>query len=70
MIGATGSMPRAIPRLEKDPEEWVSGDDLDDRLAEVLPRHARQRAGETLPADLTKAEASEHIDRLQGRDGG
>ena len=25
-----------------------------------------REAGEELPADLTKAEASEHIDRLQG----
>jgi len=32
-----------------------------------------REAGETLPASLTKAEASQHIDRLQGqtgRDGG
>ncbi|KZX21147.1 hypothetical protein ACH61_01729 [Rathayibacter tanaceti] len=28
-----------------------------------------REAGETLPADLTKAQASEHIDRLQSSTG-
>ena len=28
-----------------------------------------REAGETLPADLTKAQASEHIDRLQSATG-
>jgi hypothetical protein len=28
-----------------------------------------REAGEELPADLSKAEASKHIDRLQGRSG-
>jgi hypothetical protein len=28
-----------------------------------------REAGETFPADLTKAEASEHIDRLQSETG-
>lgn len=52
--------------LEKDPEDWVSGDDpMTPAQRSYLDTLARS-AGEELPADLTKAEASEHIDRLKG----
>lgn len=51
----------------KDPEEWVTGDQpMTDAQKAYLDTLAK-RAGETLPADMTKAEASENIDRLQGR---
>ncbi len=51
--------------LEKDPSQWVSGDDpMTAAQRSYLDTLARQ-AGEELPADLTKAEASEHIDRLR-----
>ncbi|MGM7668591.1 DUF3072 domain-containing protein [Microbacterium sp. A93] len=63
-IGATGEADD--PALEKDPEDWVSGDDpMTEAQKSYLDTLARQ-AGEELPADLTKAEASEHIDRLRG----
>lgn len=53
----------------KDPKEWVSGDDpITESQKSYLDTLARQ-AGETLPADITKAEASEHIDRLRGQVG-
>jgi hypothetical protein len=49
----------------KDPSDWVSGDDpITDSQRSYLDSLARQ-AGETLPAELTKAQASEHIDRLR-----
>ncbi len=49
----------------KDPEEWVTGDEpMTGAQRSYLDTLARE-AGEQLPADLTKAEASEHIDRLQ-----
>jgi Protein of unknown function (DUF3072) len=52
---------------EKDPEEWVTGDEpMTGAQRSYLDTLARE-AGEEIPADLTKAEASEHIDRLQGR---
>lgn len=64
-IGATGAT-GDDPSLEKDPEDWVSGDDpMTASQKSYLDTLARQ-AGETLPADLTKAQASEHIERLQG----
>ncbi len=54
---------------EKDPSQWVTGDEpMTGAQKSYLDTLARE-AGETLPADLTKAEASEHIDRLQGRTG-
>ena len=50
---------------EKDPEDWVTGDEpMTGAQRSYLDTLARD-AGETLSADLTKAEASEHIDRLQ-----
>ena len=51
----------------KDPSDWVSGDDpITDSQRSYLDSLARQ-AGETLPADLNKAQASEHIDRLRSQ---
>ncbi|HEY5978981.1 MAG TPA: DUF3072 domain-containing protein [Microlunatus sp.] len=51
----------------KDPSDWVSGDDpMTDSQRSYLDSLARQ-AGETLPADISKAEASEHIDRLRSQ---
>lgn len=50
---------------EKDPADWVTGDEpMTGAQHSYLDTLARE-AGENLPADLTKAEASEQIDRLQ-----
>ena len=58
----------AANTTEKDPEDWVTGDEpMTGAQRSYLDKLARD-AGETLPASLTKAEASEHIDRLQGGD--
>jgi hypothetical protein len=47
----------------KDPEQWVTGDEpMTGAQRSYLDTLARE-AGEELPADLTKAEASEHIER-------
>ncbi len=49
----------------KDPEEWVTGDEpMTGAQRSYLDTLAREN-GEEISADLTKAEASEHIDRLQ-----
>lgn len=51
---------------ERDPQDWVTGEEpMTGAQRSYLDTLARE-AGEELPADLTKAEASEHIDRLQG----
>jgi hypothetical protein len=60
-IGATDPDNPAV----KDPQDWVTGDEpMTAAQRSYLDTLARE-AGEELPADLTKAQASEHIERLQ-----
>ena len=68
-VETIGATPGAGDPLQKDPEEWVSGDDpMTPAQKSYLDTLARQ-AGEELPADLSKAEASQQIDRLKGAAG-
>jgi hypothetical protein len=53
----------------KDPQDWVTGDEAMTGAQRSYLETLAREAGETLPADLTKAEASEHIDRLQSATG-
>ncbi|MDT7597391.1 MAG: hypothetical protein QOJ06_2937 [Pseudonocardiales bacterium] len=54
---------------EKDPEDWVTGaEPMTGPQRSYLETLARE-AGEDVPADLTKAQASEVIDRLQQKTG-
>lgn len=54
---------------EKDPQDWVTGDEpMTGAQRSYLDTLARE-AGETLSADLTKAQASEQIERLQDETG-
>ncbi|KQO01967.1 hypothetical protein ASF21_10535 [Arthrobacter sp. Leaf234] len=53
--------------FERDPSDWVTGDEpMTAAQRSYLDTLARE-AGEEIPADINKAEASEHIDRLQGK---
>ena len=53
--------------LQRDPSEWVSGaDPITPAQKSYLDNLARQ-AGEELPADMTKADASQHIERLKSQ---
>lgn len=55
--------------VEKDPADWVTGDEpMTAPQRSYLDTLARE-AGEEITADLTKAEASEEIDRLQQKTG-
>lgn len=66
ILGA--SEPGADPAV-KDPSQWVTGDEpMTAAQRSYLDTLARE-AGEEISADLTKAEASEHIDRLQAKTG-
>jgi hypothetical protein len=59
----------AANTTEKDPSDWVTGDEpMTGAQRSYLDTLARD-AGETLSADLTKAEASEQIERLQEETG-
>jgi len=61
--------PEPASSAEKDPSDWVTGDEpMTGAQRSYLDSLARQ-AGEELSADLTKAEASEQIDRLQEETG-
>lgn len=64
------SRPEDRPGLEKDPDDWVSGDEpMTGAQASYLETLARQ-AGEDPPAgELTKAQASERIDALRKKAG-
>ena len=53
----------------KDPSEWVTGDEAMTGAQRSYLETLAREAGDQLPADLTKAQASEHIDRLQARTG-
>ncbi|MDQ1742433.1 MAG: hypothetical protein QOE23_772 [Pseudonocardiales bacterium] len=66
-IGA--STPGASGTTEKDPSDWVTGDELMTGAQRSYLDTLAREAGEQLPADLTKAEASGHIDRLQAQTG-
>lgn len=54
---------------EKDPDEWTTGDEpMTGPQQSYLDTLARE-AGEDVPDDLTKAEASKRIDELQDETG-
>ena len=66
MLGAANPDPSGT---EKDADDWVTGDEpMTGAQKSYLDTLARE-AGETLSADLTKAEASDHIERLQSATG-
>jgi Protein of unknown function (DUF3072) len=57
------------PQPEKDPEDWVTAEEPMTGPQESYLRTLAQEAGEDLPANLTKGEASKLIDTLQQRTG-
>jgi hypothetical protein len=63
----TDNQPERNP--EKDPEDWVTGDEpMTGPQASYLETLARE-AGEEVDDDLTKAEASQKIEELQEQTG-
>lgn len=64
-VETIGAGPGIENNLEKDPSQWVSGEDpMTPAQKSYLDTLAKQ-AGEELPASLNKAEASQHIERLK-----
>ena len=64
-----GERPYPSTTASKDPSQWVTGDEpMTGPQRSYLDTLARE-AGEELPADLNKAEASENIERLQQETG-
>ena len=68
-------MPRAMtdtaptPNPEKDPEDWVTGDEPMTGPQASYLQTLCQEAGEDFDPSLTKAQASERIDALQAKTG-
>ncbi len=54
---------------EKDPADWVTGDEPATGPQLSYLGTLAQQAGEQVPAELTKAQASQLIDELQARTG-
>ncbi|MET0704690.1 MAG: DUF3072 domain-containing protein [Mycobacterium sp.] len=54
---------------EKDPADWVTGDEPMTGPQRSYLHTLAQEAGEEIPEDLSKAQASETIDRLQNDTG-
>ena len=54
---------------EKDPDQWVTGDEPMTGAQESYLKTLSQQADEPPPEDLTKAEASKRIDELQQKTG-
>lgn len=54
---------------EKDPEDWVTGGEPMTGAQASYLQTLSEEAGEEFDPSLTKAEASERIDALQGKTG-
>ena len=55
--------------LEKDPDDWVTGDEAMTGAQASYLETLSQEAGEEFDPSLTKAQASRRIDELQERTG-
>jgi Protein of unknown function (DUF3072) len=53
--------------VEKDPQDWTTGDEPMTAPQQSYLQTLAREAGEEVPDGLTKAQASELIDRLQGK---
>ena len=57
------------PTAEKDPSDWVTGDEPATGAQKSYLSTLARQAGEDVPEDLTKADASKKIDELQEETG-
>jgi hypothetical protein len=53
----------------KDPADWVTGDEPATAAQKSYLDTLAREAGEEISADITKAQASEEIERLQSKTG-
>ncbi|HEV7869876.1 MAG TPA: DUF3072 domain-containing protein [Modestobacter sp.] len=57
------------PSAEKDPSDWVTGDEPATGPQKSYLGTLAREAGEDVPEDITKADASRKIDELQEETG-
>jgi DUF3072 family protein len=55
--------------MEKDPDDWVTGDEPMTGAQASYLKTLCEEAGETFDPSMTKADASKQIDELQDRTG-
>ena len=60
---------QTTPNPEKDPTDWVTGDEPMTGPQASYLQTLCQEAGEDFDPDLTKAQASERIEQLQAKTG-
>lgn len=65
----TEQTPDPTTDATKDPADWVTGDEPMTGPQDSYLHTLAREAGEEVPDDMTKAQASEMIDRLQGETG-
>lgn len=58
-----------VSNTQKDPDEWVTGEEPMTGAQQSYLTTLAQEAGEPAPEGLSKAEASKRIDELQQRTG-
>ena len=65
----TTSDPKANPtgNAEKDPDDWVTGDEPMTGAQASYLKTLSEEAGEPFDPELTKADASKRIDHLRAR---
>jgi len=69
-VGAKTKVTAETPNnTQKDPSEWVTGDETMTGAQASYLKTLCEEAGEVFDAKLTKAEASRRIDELQARTG-
>jgi hypothetical protein len=59
------SQPNTDPTTEKDPSDWVTGDEPATGAQKSYLETLTRQSDEEVPEDLTKAEASKKIDELK-----
>lgn len=65
----SGKLPETNSNTEKNPDDWVTGDEPMTGAQRSYLNTLATEAGEEFPGDLTKAEASKKIDELQQKTG-
>ena len=63
------SKQQPVGNAEKDPDNWVTGDEPMTGAQASYLQTLSEEAGQDAPNDLTKAEASKKIDELQEQTG-
>jgi hypothetical protein len=67
--GAGGDADNTPTNAQKDPDQWVTGDESMTGAQQSYLKTLSEEAGEEMDENLTKAEASKKIDELRERTG-